>query len=145
MRRVEENSSILVCILRLAKITCFREIVEISPSSIPSPPLVNLYPFIYLSQMVEKQHHLCQNFQSTGCFFERFHPEKFLVYGIGPSQQDKIAKYTGPTQSYQMSELLTNNFKKLLFLELQSFQSYTNFITMVRVWTVDFGYSLPLW
>ena len=140
MRRVEENSSILVCISRLAKITtCFREIGEISPSSILSPPLVNLYPFIYLSQMVEKQHHLCQNFQSTGCFFERFHPEKFLVYGIGPSQQDKIAKYTGPTQSYQMSELLTNNFccqKNYCFVELQSIQSYTHFITMVRVWTV---------
>ena len=29
-----------------------------------------------------------------------------------------MAKYTGPTQSYQMSELLANNF------------------TMVRVWTV---------
>ena len=25
-------------------------------------------------------------------------------YGIGPSQQDKIAKYTGPTQSYQRSK-----------------------------------------
>ena len=114
MRRVEENSSILVCISRLAKITtCFREIGEISPSSILSPPLVNLYPFIYLSQMVEKQHHLCQNFQSTGCFFERFHPEKFLVYGIGPSQQDKIAKYTGQRFFTQYLTPLTGSSVKL--------------------------------
>ena len=42
----------------------------------------------------------------TGCFFLR----KSSKYGICPSQQDKIAKYTGPPQSYQMSELLTNNF-----------------------------------
>ena len=66
-------------------------------------------------------------------FFSKGPTQKSSKYGIGPSQQDKIAKYTGPTQSYQMSELLTNNY---FFVELQSFQSYTHFITMVRVWTV---------
>ena len=30
--------------------------------------------------------------------------QKSFKYGIGPSQQDKIAKYTGPTQSYQKSK-----------------------------------------
>ena len=72
-------------------------------------------------------------------FFSKGPTQKSSKYGIGPSQQDKIAKYTGPTQSYQMSELLTNNFccqKNYCFVELQSFQSYTHFITMVRVWTV---------
>ena len=70
----------------------------------------------------------------TGCFFSKGPTQKSSKYGIGPSQQDKISKYTGPTQSYQMSELFkTNNF---CFVELQSFQSYTYFITMVRVWTV---------
>ena len=74
-----------------------------------------------------------------GVFFSKGPTQKSSKYGIGPSQQDKIAKYTGPTQSYQMSELLTNNFccqKNYCFVELQSFQSYTHFITMVRVWTV---------
>ena len=78
-------------------------------------------------------------FANTGCFFSKGPTQKSSKYGIGPSQQDKIAKYTGPTQSYQMSELLTNNFccqKNYCFVELQSFQSYTHFITMVRVWTV---------
>ena len=72
-------------------------------------------------------------------FFSKGPTQKSSKYGIGPSQQDKIAKYTGPTQSYQMSELLTKNFfcqKNYCFVELQSFQSYTHFITMVRVWTV---------
>ena len=72
-------------------------------------------------------------------FFSKGPTQKSSKYGIGPSQQDKIAKYTGPTQSYQMSELLTNNFccqKNYCFVELQSVKSYTHFITMVRVWTV---------
>ena len=63
-------------------------------------------------------------------FFSKGPTQKSSKYGIGPSQQDKIAKYTGPTQSYQMSELLTNNFccqKNYCFVELQSFQSYTHF------------------
>ena len=35
-------------------------------------------------------------------FFSKGPTQKSSKYGIGPSQQDKIAKYTGPTQSYQM-------------------------------------------
>ena len=72
-------------------------------------------------------------------FFSKGPTQKISKYGIGSSQQDKIAKYTGPTKSYQMSELLTNNFccqKNYCFVELQSFQSYTHIITMVRVWIV---------
>ena len=38
---------------------------------------------------------------TTGCFFSKGPTQKSFKYGIGPSQQDKIAKYTGPTQSYQ--------------------------------------------
>ena len=58
-----------------------------------------------------------ENISYTGCFFSKGPTQKSSKYGIGPSQQDKIAKYTGPTQSYQMSELLTSNFccKRLLF------------------------------
>ena len=37
-------------------------------------------------------------------FFSKGPTQKSSKYGIGPSQQDKIAKYTGPTQSYQRSE-----------------------------------------
>ena len=64
MRRVEENSSILDCISRLAKITtCLTEMGEIH-QAIPGPLFVNLSLFLYLSQMVaEKKNHLCQNFQ----------------------------------------------------------------------------------
>ena len=40
--------------------------------------------------------------------FSKGPTQKSSKYGIGPTQQDKMAKYTGPTQSYQMSELLTN-------------------------------------
>ena len=72
-------------------------------------------------------------------FFSKGPTQKISKYGIGPSQQDKIAKYTGPTKSYQMSELLTNNFccqKNYCFVKLLSFQNYIHFITMVRVWTV---------
>ena len=36
-------------------------------------------------------------------FFSKGPTQKSSKYGIGPSQQDKIAKYTGPTQSYQRS------------------------------------------
>ena len=43
-------------------------------------------------------------------FFSKGPTQKSFKYGIGPTQQDKMAKYTGPTQSYQMSEMLTNNF-----------------------------------
>ena len=75
-------------------------------------------------------------------FFSKGPTQKSSKYGIGPFQQDKIAKYTGPTQSYQMSELLTNNFccqKNYCFVELQSFQSYTHFCQnlvpeMARQW-----------
>ena len=62
---------------------------------------------------------------TTGCFFSKGPTQKSSKYGIGPSQQDKIAKYTDPTQSYQMSELLTNNFccqKNYSFVKLQSLQ-----------------------
>ena len=49
---------------------------------------------------------LWANRGSTGCFFRKVPPRKVLSnkYGIGPSQQDKIAKYAGPTQSYQRSK-----------------------------------------
>ena len=33
-------------------------------------------------------------------FFSKGPTQKSSKYGIGPSQQDKIAKYTGPTLSY---------------------------------------------
>ena len=46
----------------------------------------------------------------TGCFFKG-PTQKSSKYEIGPTQQDKMAKYTGPTQSYQMSELLTNKWQ----------------------------------
>ena len=39
-----------------------------------------------------------------GVFFSKGPTQKSSKYGIGPSQQDKIAKYTGPTQSYQRSK-----------------------------------------
>ena len=44
--------------------------------------------------------------QSTFCrvFFFKGPTQKSSKYGTGPSQQVKIAKYTGPTQSYQRSE-----------------------------------------
>ena len=35
------------------------------------------------------------DFVLQGDFFKWSHPEK---YGSGPTQQDKMAKYTGPTQ-----------------------------------------------
>ena len=34
-------------------------------------------------------------------FFLKGPTQKSSKYGIGPTQQDKMAKYTGPTQSYQ--------------------------------------------
>ena len=34
-------------------------------------------------------------------FFSKGPTQKISKYGIGPTQQDKMAKYTGPTQSYQ--------------------------------------------
>ena len=37
----------------------------------------------------------------TGCFFSKGPTQKISKYGIGPTQQDKMGKYTGPTQSYQ--------------------------------------------
>ena len=43
-------------------------------------------------------------------FFSKGPTQKSSKYGIGPTQQDKMAKYTGPTHSYKMSELLTNTF-----------------------------------
>ena len=33
--------------------------------------------------------------------FSKGPTQKSSKYGIGPTQQDKMAKYTGPTQSYQ--------------------------------------------
>ena len=39
-----------------------------------------------------------------GVFFSKGPTQKSSKYGIGPSQQDKIAKYTGPTQSYQRTK-----------------------------------------
>ena len=55
MKRVEENSSILVCISRLAKITtCLTEMGEIH-QAIPGPLFVNLSLFLYLSQMVAEK------------------------------------------------------------------------------------------
>ena len=44
-------------------------------------------------------------------FFSKGPTQKSSKYGIGPTQQDKMAKYTGPIQSYQMSELLTNKWQ----------------------------------
>ena len=41
---------------------------------------------------------------AEGCFFSKGPTQKSSKYGIGPSQQDKIAKYTGPTQSYQRTK-----------------------------------------
>ena len=70
-----------------------------------------------------------QSLDNTQGVFSKGPTQKSSKYGIGPSQQDKIAKYTGLTQSYQMSKLLTNNFccqKNCCFVELQSFQSYTH-------------------
>ena len=41
---------------------------------------------------------------------------KSSKYGICPSQQDKIAKYTGPTQSYQLlAASATRNLRCLTF------------------------------
>ena len=37
-------------------------------------------------------------------FFSKGPTQKISKYGIGPTQQDKMAKYTGPTQSYQRSK-----------------------------------------
>ena len=37
-------------------------------------------------------------------FFSKGPTQKSSKYGIGPNQQDKMAKYTGPTQSYQRSK-----------------------------------------
>ena len=37
-------------------------------------------------------------------FFSKGPTQKSSKYGIGPTQQDKIAKYTGPTQSYQRNK-----------------------------------------
>ena len=34
-------------------------------------------------------------------FISKGPTQKSSKYGIGPTQQDKMAKYTGPTQSYQ--------------------------------------------
>ena len=45
-----------------------------------------------------------ENISYTGCFFSKGPTQKSSKYGIGPSQQDRIAKYTGPTQSYQRSK-----------------------------------------
>ena len=54
--------------------------------------------------------------KSYRVFFSKGPTQKSSNYGIGPTQQDKMAKYTGPTQSYQMSELLTNDFQSFLFI-----------------------------
>ena len=37
-------------------------------------------------------------------FFSKGPTQKSSKYGVGPTQQDKMAKYTGPTQSYQRSK-----------------------------------------
>ena len=76
--------------------------------------------------------------------FSKGPTQKSSKYGIGPSQQDKIAKYTGPTQSHQMSELLTSNFccqKITVFRNC----NHSRVILTVMLKISDFGYSLLLW
>ena len=46
---------------------------------------------------------------TTGCFFSKGPTQKSFKCGIGTSQQDKIAKYTGPNQSYQRSKEKTKS------------------------------------
>ena len=57
-----------------------------------------------LKHCVDPNKNLPSHLETYRVFFSKGPTQKSSKYEIGPNQQDKMAKYTGPTQSYQRSK-----------------------------------------